>query len=100
MPVAAAVGHRGRLEELLGGEAKVEIERRHFAFRFRSAEDFFETFKDVLRPDRQGVGGARRRRPGSRSATSSSRWPTSANRNTDGALTVDSEYLEVVATKR
>ena len=38
--------------------------RRHFTFRYRSAEDFFETFKDVLRPDRAGVGGARRRRPG------------------------------------
>ena len=37
-------GTEARIEELLGGEAKVETERRHFTFRFRSAEDYFETF--------------------------------------------------------
>ena len=43
--------------------AKVETERKHFTFRYRSADDFFETFKDVLRADLEGVGCARRGGP-------------------------------------
>ena len=43
-------GTDARIQELLGGEAEVEVQRRHFAFRFRSAEDYFETFKEFYGP--------------------------------------------------
>ena len=92
-------GPRPASHELLGGEAKVEIERRHFAFRFRSAEDYFETFKEFYGPlvkawaalDADGQRSIREQLVA---------LADGANRNADGALTVDSEYLEVVATRR
>ena len=91
-------GTEARVEELLGGEAKVETERRHFTFRFRSAEDFFETFKEFYGPlvkawaalDADGQRSIRDQLVA---------LADGANRNTDGALTIDSEYLEVVATR-
>lgn len=87
-----------RVEELLGGEAKVETERRHFTFRFRSAEDYFETFKHFYGPLVQAWAaldaGGRRSIHEQLVALADG-----ANRNTDGALTIDGEYLEVVATR-
>ena len=92
-------GTDARVHELLGGEAKVEIERRHFAFRFRTAEDYFGTFKDFYGPlvkawaalDEDGRRSIREQLVA---------LANDANRNTDGALTVDAEYLEIVATRR
>jgi SAM-dependent methyltransferase len=92
-------GTEARVQELLGGEAKVETERRHFTFRFRSAEDYFETFKEFYGPLLKAsaaldVDGQRSLRDQLVALANG------ANRNTDGALTIDSEYLEVVATRR
>jgi ubiquinone/menaquinone biosynthesis C-methylase UbiE len=92
-------GTEARVHELLGGECKVETERRHFAFRFRSAEDYFETFKDFYGPlvkawaalDEDGQRSIREQLVA---------LAHDANRNDEGALTVDSEYLEIVATHR
>jgi ubiquinone/menaquinone biosynthesis C-methylase UbiE len=92
-------GTDARVEELLGGEAKVETERRHFTFRFRSAEDYFETFKEFYGPlvkawaalDDEGKQSIHDQLVA---------LATGANRNTGGALTIDSEYLEVIATRR
>jgi SAM-dependent methyltransferase len=92
-------GTDDRLEALLGSDCDVEIIRRHFAFRFRSAEDFFETFKDYYGPlvkawaaqDEAGQASLR----GALVALADEH-----NRDQHGALTVDSEYVEVVATKR
>jgi SAM-dependent methyltransferase len=92
-------GTDDRLEALLGSDCDVEITRRHFAFRFRSAEDFFETFKDYYGPlvkawaaqDEAGQASLR----GALVALADEH-----NRDQHGALTVDSEYVEVVATKR
>ena len=92
-------GTEARIEELLGGEAKVETERRHFTFRFRSAEDYFETFKEFYGPlvkawaalDDEGKQSIHDQLVA---------LADGANRNPDGALTIDSEYLEVVATRR
>jgi ubiquinone/menaquinone biosynthesis C-methylase UbiE len=92
-------GTDARVEELLGGEAKVETERRHFTFRFRSAEDYFETFKEFYGPlvkawaalDDEGKQSIHDQLVA---------LANGANRNTDGALTIDSEYLEVIATRR
>ena len=92
-------GTEARIEELLGGEAKVETERRHFTFRFRSAEDYFETFKEFYGPlvkawaalDDEGKQSIHDQLVA---------LADGANRNPDGALTIDSEYLEVIATRR
>jgi len=92
-------GTEARVEELLGGEAKVETERRHFTFRFRSAEDFFETFKEFYGP--LVKAWAALDDDGKRSIHEQIvALANGANRNTDGALTIDSEYLEIVATRR
>jgi hypothetical protein len=77
----------------------VEITRRHFAFRFRSAEDFFETFKDYYGPmvkawENQDDAGKESLR---RALVA---LANEHNRDGNGALTIDSEYLEVVATRR
>jgi len=92
-------GTEARVEELLGGEAKVETERKHFPFRYRSADDFFETFKTFYGPTLKAWGALDAE--GQQSFQDQLlALAESHNRNVDGALTVDSEYLEVVATKR
>ena len=92
-------GTDARLHELLGAEAELEVQRRHFTFRYRSADDFFETFKVFYGPtlkawaalDTEGQQSFR---------TQLVALADGANRRTDGVLAIDSEYLEVVATRR
>ena len=92
-------GTDGRLHALLGDACDIEIDRRTFAFRFRSPEDYFETFKEFYGPlvkawaalDDDGKQSIHDQLVA---------LANGANRNTDGALTIDSEYLEVVATRR
>jgi SAM-dependent methyltransferase len=92
-------GTEARVEELLGADAKVGSERRHFTFRYRSAEDFFETFTAFYGPTLKAWGALDE--AGKRSFHDQLvALCESANRNTSGALTIDSEYLEVVATRR
>ena len=94
------MGHRGRLEALLGAECDLEVTRRNFTFRFRSAHDYFETFGAFYGPlvkalaalDETGRASLRDQLVATRRTT------TTATRTR--ALTVDSEYLEVVATRR
>jgi len=91
-------GTDDRLQQLLGADAKVDIARRHFVFRFRSAEDYFETFKGYYGPlvklwaalDADGQASLRSHLVA---------LADGANRNTNGSLAVASEYLEVVATR-
>ena len=91
-------GTEDRLNELFGADAKVDVARRHFVFRYRSAEDFFETFKAYYGPtvkawaalDAGGQASFRNQLVA---------LAAGANRNSSGALTVESEYLEVVATR-
>jgi SAM-dependent methyltransferase len=92
-------GTDDHLEALLGSDCDVEITRRHFAFRFRSAEDFFETFKDYYGPlvkawENQDDAG----KASLRSALVA--LADQHNRDEHGGLIVDAEYVEVVATKR
>jgi len=88
------------LEALLGEECDVEITRRHFAFRFRSAEAYFEVFKDYYGPmvkawEAQDDAG----KESLRSALVA--LADQHNRaEPGGGLIIDSEYLEVVATRR
>ena len=92
-------GTDSRVEALLGGDCDVEVTRRHFAFRFRSAEDFFETFKDYYGPM---VKAWENQDDAGKASLRSALVPLADehNRDRNGALTIDSEYLEVVATKR
>jgi ubiquinone/menaquinone biosynthesis C-methylase UbiE len=91
-------GTEARVEELLGGDAKVETERKHFTFRYRSADDFFETFKTFYGPTFKAWGALDA--DGQQSFRNQLiALAEGANRNVDGALSIDSEYLEVVATR-
>ena len=89
-------GTEDRLDALLGAQARVEVVRRHFVFRYRSAAAFFETFKTYYGPtvrawaalDDAGRESFR---------TKLIALADECNRGTTGALAVPSEYLEVVA---
>jgi len=92
-------GTEPRLKDLLGGECDLVVTRRNHTLRFRSAMEFFETFKAFYGPivkalaalDEQG-----RRSLGDQLVG----LANGCNRKGDAALSVDAEYLEVVATRR
>jgi SAM-dependent methyltransferase len=92
-------GTEARLQELFGADAHVAINRRHFEFRFRSAADYFETFRAYYGPlvrawaalDDDGQASLRDQLVA---------LADRANRYPGHALTVSSEYLEVVATRK
>ena len=94
-----AWGTEERLHELFAADADVDVTPRQFTFRFRSAEDFFETFKDYYGPtlkawaalDDDGKASFREQLVA---------LAYNANRPGNRALAVESEYLEVVVTRR
>jgi ubiquinone/menaquinone biosynthesis C-methylase UbiE len=91
-------GSEDRLRELFAGH-EVAITRRHFNFRFRSSEDFFETFIRFYGPTVkawEALDDAGRQSLKAQLMA----LADGANVRTDGALTVPSEYLEVVVTRR
>jgi SAM-dependent methyltransferase len=92
-------GTDARLAELLGDGADVEINRRTFTFRYRSAEHFFETFRTYYGPTFKAWGALDEDGRAS-FHTALVALAAGANRRTDGTLAVDSEYVEVVATRR
>jgi len=98
VPSPLGWGTDARLEDLLGSGAKVDITRRHFTFRFRSAADFFETFKTFYGPTLKAWEAldddGRASFQGQLIAHAEQ-----ANRGADGTLAVPSEYVEVVATR-
>jgi SAM-dependent methyltransferase len=87
-----------RIEALLGTKCDVEIRRRSFTFRFRSAQNYFETFKEFYGPLVKAMAALDE--PGRISLRDDLvGLADDYNRNDNGALTVDAEYLEVVATR-
>jgi SAM-dependent methyltransferase len=98
VPSPLAWGTDARLEELFAGEAKVEITRRHFVFRYTSPTAFFDTFTAFYGPtvkawaalDADGQASLREQLIA---------HAADSNRNTDGTLAAPSEYLEVVITR-
>jgi ubiquinone/menaquinone biosynthesis C-methylase UbiE len=98
VPSPLAWGTEERLHDLLGSGAHVEVTRRHFTFRFRSATELFETFRTFYGPmlrtwnalDDDGRASLRDQVVA---------LADSHDRHPGGALTVPSEYLEVVATR-
>ena len=54
-------GTREAIEAMFGAGARsIELHPQTFAFRYRSPDHFVEVFRTVVRPDPQGVSGARR----------------------------------------
>ncbi|MGH9274943.1 MAG: class I SAM-dependent methyltransferase, partial [Acidimicrobiales bacterium] len=94
VPSPLAWGTPERLDELFGAGAKVAATPRHFVFRYRSAEDFFDTFTTYYGPTFRAWGAL------DEAGRESFRGQLIAllnecNRDTSGALAVPSEYLEV-----
>ena len=91
-------GTDARVNELLGGDCTVEITRRHFVFRYRSADDFFDTFITYYGPTLKAWGALDD--AGKTSFRSQLVGLCNAMNTATGSLRVPGEYLEVVATKR
>jgi hypothetical protein len=79
--------------------AAIEIERRHFAFRYRSAEHFLEIFRNYYGPVLKAFAALD---PAKQQGLADDLLALigRANRATDGTMVVPSEYLEIVITKR
>jgi SAM-dependent methyltransferase len=92
-------GTEARLEDLLGGECDLVVTRRNHTFRFRSAEDYFETFKVFYGPLVKALAAldeTGQRSLGDQLVGLANR----CNRGDNPALSIDAEYLEVVAARR
>jgi hypothetical protein len=98
LPSPLAWGIGDRLAELFTGADRVDVTERQFHFRFRSASQFFDTFQTYYGPivrawealdtdDRRSL------------RDELIALADDANRDTTGALTVPSSYLEVVVTR-
>jgi ubiquinone/menaquinone biosynthesis C-methylase UbiE len=91
-------GTEAALQERLAG-TDVQVTRKHFTFRYRSAEDFFDTFITYYGPTLKAWEAL------DEAGRQSFRGQLVAladggNRAGNGSLAVDAEYLEVVATRR
>jgi SAM-dependent methyltransferase len=92
-------GDEARLQELFGtGVSSLAVQRRQFVFRYRSAEDWLETFRTYYGPTLKAfsaVDGAARVGLERDLLALANEWNTSST----GTLRVPSDYLEVVALK-
>ena len=90
-------GTEARLSELFEG-ASVAAQARHFVFRYRSAQDWLDTFRSFYGPTLKAFGTL-----DETAAAAFERelleLAEAHNTSTDGALRIPSEYLEVVVTK-
>jgi ubiquinone/menaquinone biosynthesis C-methylase UbiE len=89
-------GTEDRIRELFASCEHIEVSKRQFVFRYRSAEEFFETFRIYYGPtlkawDALDETGRASFRAGIVALA------TEMNRDTRGTLAVPSDYLEVVA---
>lgn len=91
-------GMDDRLHDLFAGVERADITRRHFTFRYESAQHFFDTFITYYGPmvrawaalDDDGRASLQQQLVA---------LAETANRSTDGTLKVPSEYVEVVVTR-
>jgi SAM-dependent methyltransferase len=100
VPSPLAWGTVERVNELLGagsgGRGRVDITRRKFVFRYRSGEDFFETFRRFYGPIERAWAAIDE--PGRASLRKELvALADEHNRDASGSLMVPSEYLEIVA---
>jgi SAM-dependent methyltransferase len=93
-------GTKARIDEMFGAQANdIQIARRDFVFRYRSAEHFVEIFKTYYGPvlkafaalDSTSQDGLKR---------DILALIATMNRSGDETMVVPSEYLEIVVTKR
>jgi ubiquinone/menaquinone biosynthesis C-methylase UbiE len=99
VPSPMAWGTEARLDELFAADAQVEVTRRQFVFRYRSAQDYFEAFRTCYGPlvraweslDEAGRDSMEQQLVA---------LANDADRRSNAALTVPSDYLEVVITRR
>ncbi len=98
VPSPLAWGTEERLRELFGASARVNVRHRQFIFRFRSGEDYFETFRAYYGPlsrawDGLDAAGRESLR------TQLVALAEEANRSSAGSVAIPSDYLEVVASR-
>jgi SAM-dependent methyltransferase len=98
VPSPLAWGTEERLRDLFGARASVDITHRQFTFRYRSAQEFFDTFRACYGPivrtwDALDAAG--------RASLEEQLVALAAdsNRSTNGSLAVPSDYVEVVITR-
>jgi len=93
-------GNRQRIQDLFGAQAaKIEVESRHFTFRYRSPAHFVEIFKTYYGPVLKAFAALE---PAKQPALADDLMGLIArfNRAKDATMVVPSEYLEVVITKK
>jgi SAM-dependent methyltransferase len=93
-------GIEARIKEMFGASAAaIKAERRHFNFRYRSAEHFLDVFKSYYGPTLKAfaaLDAANQHGLTNDLVALIARM----NRAEDGTMVVPSEYLEVVITRR
>ncbi len=90
-------GVESRVRELFGtGVASVAVQRRDFVFRYRSAEQWLDTFRTFYGPTHKAFG-ALDTPTGRELARDLVALAERHNTSTVGAMRVPSEYLEIVA---
>ncbi len=92
-------GTEDRLAELFGtGVRSLDAQRRNFVFRYRSPEDWLETFRTYYGPTHKAFGALD---DAGQVAFAQDLLSLANEHNTSetGALRISSEYLEVVAVK-
>jgi SAM-dependent methyltransferase len=96
----AAWGSEQRLRELFGdGITNLAVERRHFVFRYRSAQHWLEIFRTYYGPMLKAYAALDA--AGQTSLTSDlTQLLQRYNQSGNNELVLPSEYLEVVATRR
>ncbi len=90
-------GTEARLTELLGDRcAKLQLRRKEFVFRYRSAEDWVDTFREFYGPTHKAFAALD---AGAQSGLEQDLLSLAREHNTSGrGLRIPSTYLEVVAT--
>ncbi len=92
-------GTEARLAELFGTNVRtLDVERRHFVFRYRSAEHWLDTFRDYYGPTHKAFAAL----DGEGQVAFEHDLVALANEHntsSTGTLRIPSEYLEVVAVK-
>jgi SAM-dependent methyltransferase len=92
-------GTEPRLSELFGSDVEaIDSQRRHFVFRYRSAQDWLDTFRTYYGPTLKAFGTLD---DAGQKAFEQELLALAdeSNTSTTGALRIPSEYLEVVAVK-
>jgi SAM-dependent methyltransferase len=93
-------GNKARLEELFRTEASaIGVEKRTFAFRYRSAEHFLDVFRTFYGPVLKAFEALK---PNAQAALQSDILALigTFNRSGDATMVVPSEYLEIVIVRR